>query len=141
MRTTGWLSLRPARRFALAIVLCVLVVLLASCDPAATQAPSPTPTATATATPSPTVTPAALPGPQAASSPLGPPPPHCPAASSKNQTMTFPSGFGTFGGRVEFIGQDIIWLPSTYYPTTLHLGAHGADSWPDARFIWEVGPN
>lgn len=143
MQPTDRLSFRAGRRFALAAgVLCVLVALLASCNSATTQAPSPTPTATATATPSPTVTPTAtLPGPQAASGPLASPPTHCPAADSKNQTMTFPSGFGTFSGRVEFIGQDIIWLPSTYYPTTLHLGAHGADSWPATKFIWEVGPN
>jgi hypothetical protein len=131
---------RRARRLALVTtVFCLLSTVLFGCDSTTTLIPPPTPTATAT--PSPTITPVALPGPLAAPAPLGPPPAHCPAADSQNQTMTFPHGFGSFSGHIEFIGQDIVWIPGPYYPSTLHLGAHDAGSWPTARILWEIGPN
>jgi len=140
MRTIERRSGRLARRLALAVAaLCVLAAPLAGCDSTTSQRPPLSPTATAT--PSPTITPTALPGPHAAAAMLDQPPAQCPAADSQNQTMSFPRGFGSFSGSIEFVGQDIVWIPRPYYPSTLHLGAHGADSWPVARFLWEIGPN
>lgn len=132
------MPLSRARLCLCAFGFALLLTLLAACSSTAKVPPRPTATATPSPTPSPAAT--AIPGPLPAIQPLGAPPASCPA-SPQPQTLSFPNGFGSYGGSVRFFGKDIVWIPESSFPTVVHLESHGSTSWPTLAIVWEIGPD
>ncbi len=122
-------------------MLLALALLLASCTPSTPPSSRSASATSSRSVSSPvTSTTAHGHGPTAVSSLLAPAPQHCPAPAPL-QSQRPPKGFGGFTFRVKLIGRSPVWIPQSYFPTTLHVNQTGYHAYPGTKIVWEVGPN